>query len=110
MQVEKYQLENGTVPFDEWVNGLAPVFRARVYANLVKIELGNFCNVKPIEGKDAEDLFEQRMFFGPGFRTYFGKDNGTLVVLLCGGDKKTQKKDIAKAKQLWKEYKSRKGG
>ena len=73
MQVKKYQLENGVIPFDEWVDGLAPVFRARIYANLVKIELGNFGNVKSIEGKDAEDLFEQRMFFGPGFRTYFGK-------------------------------------
>ena len=73
MQVKKYQLENGVIPFDERVNGLVPVFRARIYANLVKIELDNFGNVKSIEGKDAEDLFEQ-------------------------------------AKQLWKEYKTRKGG
>ena len=49
VRVKKYQLENGVIPFDEWVNGLAPVFRARVYANLVKIELGNFGNVKPVE-------------------------------------------------------------
>ena len=82
MQVEKYQLEKWGA-FDEWGNGFAPVFRAGVCANLVKIELGNFCNVKPIEGKDVEDLFEQRIFFGPGFRTYFGKDDGTFVVLLC---------------------------
>ncbi|MCQ2368589.1 MAG: type II toxin-antitoxin system RelE/ParE family toxin, partial [Kiritimatiellae bacterium] len=50
-----------------------------------------------------------RMFFGPGYRAYFGKDGDKLILLLCGGDKKTQKRDIKEAKMLWNEYQKRKG-
>jgi len=108
-ETKKYQRENGSVPFDEWLSALSPVFRARVYAYLSRIEVGNWGNVKPIEGTDSKELYELRMFFGPGYRAYFGKDGARLVLLLCGGDKKSQKKDIRVAKSLWKEYKARKG-
>jgi len=52
---------------------------------------------------------ELRLFFGPGYRVYMGLDGETLVILLCGGDKKTQRRDIAKAVAFWNDYKSRKG-
>ena len=103
-----YQQDYGNMPFDQWLSGLSPVFRARVYANLARVEAGNWGNVKSIEGMDSDGLYELRMFFGPGFRAYFGRDGAELILLLCGGDKKSQRRDIAKAKTLWKEYKSRK--
>ena len=106
---KKYARENGVVPFDDWISSLSPVFRARVYAYLTRVELGNWGNVKAIEGAGAKDLFELRMFFGPGYRAYFGKDGDKLILLLCGGDKKTQKRDIKEAKMLWNEYQKRKG-
>lgn len=109
LTLKKYCRESGTVPFDEWLSGVSPVFRARIYANLSRVEIGNFGNVKPIQGHDADMLFELRMFFGPGFRAYFGRDGNTLILLLCGGDKKTQRRDITTAKNLWAEYLKRKG-
>jgi putative addiction module killer protein len=68
------------------------------------MEQGNFSNSKGI----GERVFECRVDFGPGYRIYFGKDGDTLVILLGGGTKKRQQKDIVNAKILWKEYKRRK--
>lgn len=107
--LKKYQLESGKIPFDVWLAEVSPVFRARIHANLARVEVGNWGNVKSIQGADAKDLYELRMFFGPGFRAYFGKDGSQLVLLLCGGAKKSQRKDISEAKRLWKEYIARKG-
>ena len=63
-----------------------------------------FSNSKGI----GEGVFECRIDFGPGYRIYFGKDGDALVILLGGGTKKRQQKDIINAKLLWKEYKRRK--
>jgi putative addiction module killer protein len=52
-------------------------------------------------------LFEYRIDFGPGYRVYFGKDGETVVILLGGGTKKRQDRDIATAKERWKDYKER---
>lgn len=46
------------------------------------------------------------MFFGPGYRVYFGEDVDNIVVLLCGGDKDSQSRDIRNAKEYWKDYKN----
>lgn len=107
--LKKYRLASGKIPLDDWLADISPVFRARIHANLARIEVGNWGNVKPIQGADAKDLYELRMFFGPGFRVYFGKDGSQLVLLLNGGDKNSQRKDISEAKRLWKEYIARKG-
>jgi len=52
--------------------------------------------------------FNNKIDFGPGYRIYFGKDGNKLIILLCGGNKKTQMKDIEKAKKYWQDYKDRK--
>lgn len=104
--VQKYVSESGRIPFDEWVSTLSSIMRARVYANLARIEAGNFGNVKPLS--DADGLLELRMFFGPGYRAYLGRDGDTLVILLCGGDKGSQRRDINRAVSLWRDYKRRK--
>ncbi|PSJ18158.1 type II toxin-antitoxin system RelE/ParE family toxin [Nitrosomonas supralitoralis] len=54
----------------------------------------------------GEGIFKLRMFFGSGYRIYFGEDYGNIVILLCGGDKDSQKQDIKNAKEYWKDYKN----
>ncbi|MEC4815537.1 MAG: hypothetical protein SAK29_20015 [Scytonema sp. PMC 1069.18] len=70
---------------------------------LRRLEQGNYGDVAPI----GDGLSELRMFFGPGYRVYFGEDAENLVVILCGGDKSTQEQDIEEAKAYWREYLSR---
>ena len=65
-------------------------------------------NIECPQAPAGEGVFECRIDFGPGYRIYFGKDRDTLVILLGGGTKKRQQKDIVNAKILWKEYKRRK--
>ena len=68
------------------------------------MELGNFSNVKGV----GAGVFEYRIDFGPGYRVYFGKDGETLVILLAGGTKRGQDRDIARAHARWQDYKKRK--
>jgi putative addiction module killer protein len=77
---------------------------AKVTTALVRIEQGNFSTAKGI----GSGILECRIDFGPGYRIYFGRDGDALVILLGGGTKKRQQKDIETAKKLWKEYKRRK--
>jgi len=77
---------------------------ARIRLRLGRMEEGNLGDHHPI----TEGVMELRMKFGPGYRIYFGFDGPVIVVLLCGGDKKSQSADIRLAGQYWKDYK--KGG
>ena len=104
--LQKYILASGRVPFDEWIASLAAPMRARVYANLARIEAGNLGNVCALT--NADGVMELRLFFGPGYRVYLGRDGNTLIILLCGGDKKTQTRDISRAVAFWHEYNTRK--
>jgi putative addiction module killer protein len=65
--------------------------------------LGNFGDSKIIKGGDG--IWELRINFGPGYRVYFGKKGTTIIILLLGGNKGTQERDIIKAKKYWLEYK-----
>jgi len=67
------------------------------------LELGNFSNVKGV----GAGVFEYRIDFGPGYRIYFGKDGEILAILLGGGTKKAQDRDIAAAPARWQDYKKR---
>ena len=71
---------------------------------LVRIEQGNLSGAKGV----GAGVSEYRIDFGPGYRVYFGKDGDTLIILLGGGTKKRQQKDIEAAQDLWREYKHRK--
>lgn len=71
---------------------------------LQRLELGNLSNVKGV----GAGVFEYRIDFGPGYRVYFGKDGAAVVILLCGGTKKRQDRDIAMAHDCWIDYKKRK--
>ena len=103
-EIRRYAKAEGTCPADEWMDGLSVPFKMRVIKGVAKLEAGNFGNCKAIQG--ATGLFELRLDFGPGYRLYFGRDGQTLVILLCGGDKSSQRRDIERAKGYWKDYNS----
>ncbi|MGH1370344.1 MAG: type II toxin-antitoxin system RelE/ParE family toxin [Maritimibacter sp.] len=99
-----YVTEEGKVPFEDWFNKLDTAAALKVRTALARIETGNLGDVKPV----GQGVSERRITFGPGYRVYFGQDGDKLVILLCGGTKKRQSKDIEKAKASWDDYKSRK--
>lgn len=105
-QLEPFKTDNGKEPFTEWMLSLNAVTRNRVLARLLRVQTGNFGDYKFLE----EGIFELRLCFGSGYRVYFGKveEVGTIIILFCGGDKGTQKRDIEKAKRYWKQYNERK--
>jgi putative addiction module killer protein len=70
------------------------------------MEQGNFSNVKSV----GEGVLEYRIDFGPGYRVYFGRDGDTIVILLTGGTKKRQQRDIEAAHGYWQDYKKAKRG
>lgn len=83
--------------------------RGAVRIRINRLRLGNFGDCKTIKGSTG--LYEIRIHLGSGYRLYFGKVKDALVIILCGGDKGTQVRDIQKAKKYWQLYKdSIKGG
>lgn len=103
IEVREYLDKEGRSPFARWFDQLNAAAAAKVASALVRMEQGNLSNVKGV----GSGLFEYRIDFGPGYRVYFGKDGEDLVVLLGGGTKKRQQKDIGTAKRLWDDYKRR---
>ncbi len=101
-----YETEDGVCPFSDWFDGLDAQAAAKVTTALLRMETGNPGDVKSV----GDGVSERRITFGPGYRVYFGQDGADIVILLCGGTKKRQSKDIATAKTLWAEYKRRKKG
>jgi putative addiction module killer protein len=101
--VRQYVDLQGASPFERWLNRLDDVAAARVLTTVTRIGQGNFSSVKGVGG----GVFESRIDFGPGLRVYFGKDGATLVILLGGGTKKHQARDIADAHRFWQNYKQR---
>jgi putative addiction module killer protein len=86
-----------TVVFAEWMDGLRDIrARAKIVARIDRMALGNAGDVEPV----GEGVSELRIHYGPGYRVYFTRRGLTLVVLLCGGDKSTQARDIRAAKLL----------
>ena len=106
LEIRYYVAADGRQPFAEWFAGLEPVTRAKVAHAVARMEQGNLSNVKPVGG----GVLEYRIDFGPGYRVYFGRDGETLVILLTGGSKKRQQRDIEEAHVCWQDYKRRKSG
>ena len=95
-----FQNEKGKEPFTLWVGSLSYQDRARVFTRLDRVETGNLGDCKSV----GKGVFELRLAFGSGYRIYFAEIEKTIVLLLCGGDKSSQKKDIVKAKMYWKQH------
>ncbi|WP_267354223.1 MULTISPECIES: type II toxin-antitoxin system RelE/ParE family toxin [unclassified Methylobacterium] len=87
-----------TAFFDQWIEGLRDrVGRARILRRIVRFQEGNPGTVAPVGG----GVSEMKIDSGPGYRIYFvQRDDGTIVILLCGGDKGSQSRDIARAREL----------
>ena len=104
IEIREYVNTEGRSPYGKWFDGLNAQAAAKVATALVRMEQGNLSNAKGI----GAGVSEYRIDFGPGYRIYFGKDGDMLIILLGGGTKKRQQKDIEIAKTLWREYKQRK--
>ena len=101
IEVLEYLTENKKNPFRNWLEGLRDrQARAKIRVRLNRIRLGNFGDIKSV----GNGVSELRITYGPGYRVYFGRKGNTVVILLIGGSKKTQSKDIALAKKYWNDY------
>jgi putative addiction module killer protein len=104
IEVLEYLSERGNSPFRTWFDRLNAEAAAKVATGLVRIEQGKLSNAKGV----GAGVFEYRIDFGPGYRVYLGRDGSKLVILLGGGTKKRQQRDIDLAKTRWQDYKRRK--
>lgn len=102
-QLVAYRDDDGREPFQVWFVGLDRHAAAKVTVVLARMAAGNLSEVKPV----GAGVLERRIDWGPGYRVYFGRDGDRLVVLLCGGTKKHQQRDITAAQARWADYKAR---
>jgi putative addiction module killer protein len=103
-ELQIYVTEEGREPFSEWLTSLRDYkARAKIRVRLDRVRLGNFGDCHGV----GDGVQELRIDYGPGYRVYFGQEGSTIVLLLCGGDKSTQTKDIETAKQYWITYRRR---
>jgi putative addiction module killer protein len=101
IEILEYLTESGQNPFRKWLEGLRDrQARAKIRVRLNRIRLGNFGDCKSVGG----GVNELRIPYGPGYRVYFGRKGNEVVILLYGGHKKTQSKDIALAQEYWEDY------
>ena len=102
--VRNYVTPDGREPYEEWVNSYRNrKTRAIIRERINRLHLGNFGDYKRL----TADLYELRIHYGPGYRVYFGMVDRVIVILLCGGSKKTQRRDIQRAKEYWEELRRR---
>ena len=101
IKVVHYVANDGTDYFGEWFQEQDSETRARIQTRIDRVEFGNFGDHKGV----GRGVFEFRIDHGPGYRVYYGRDGGALVVLLGGGTKKRQARNIDEAQKIWKAYK-----
>ena len=102
--VIEYLDEHGNSPFAHWFAGINTPAAVKVTTALYRLEQGIFSNTKSV----GKGVFEYKIDFGPGYRIYFGEDGNELILLLTGGSKKSQSRDIKQAHQYWADFKRRK--
>ena len=104
--IDYYRTADGRAPYREWYNSLNDIkAKAAIAERLTRVERGLFGDYRTL----GDGVSELKVDFGPGYRVYFGQEGRTLVWLLCGGRKNTQKKDIKTAKVYWQDYLRRHG-
>lgn len=102
-QIRLLETDEGNVPFEQWYFSLKDKkTKVRIRRRLDRLELGNLGDTESV----GEGIYELRLHFGAGYRVYFTKVENTIIVLLGGGEKSTQQKDINKTKKLWRKYKN----
>jgi len=103
LQLVSYRDQAGREPFQIWFDGLDPHAAYKVTVALARVAQGNVSEVKSV----GAGVFERRIDWGPGYRVYFGREGERVVILLCGGTKKRQRRDISAAHARWADYKAR---
>ncbi len=99
--IYEYVTEQGKTPYSDWLNNIKDKkAKAIVMARVDRMELGNLGDTKPV----GDGVFELRIHYGPAYRVYYAQGGNRVYLLLCGGDKSTQKMDIKKAKQYWSDH------
>jgi putative addiction module killer protein len=104
IDIKIYETSEGSSPFDEWFMGLDTQAALKIRTAIARMEIGNKGDTKTV----GNGVLERRINYGPGYRIYFAMDGATLIILLYGGTKKRQDKDIETAKKYWADYKIRK--
>jgi putative addiction module killer protein len=100
-EIEFYAMANGEQPCQDWLDCLSDSrAKARINLRLDRLCDGNFGDYKSV----GQGVLELRMPFGPGYRVYFGIIGERVILLLLGGDKSTQARDIPRAQQFWRDY------
>ena len=103
-RIEYYKTRNGHEPFRDWLSQLDVRTRYKIRAYVDRIAIGTSKkNIRAL----GDGIFEVKINYGPGYRVYFGEIKNVLIVLLIGGDKSTQFRDIWQAKNLWRDYVSK---
>ena len=104
-EIRHYRTKNGTIPFQIWFGNLEDIrAKTKIGMRLERAEAGNFGDCNSV----GDGVHEMKINFGPGYRIYFGQEGMEVIILLCGGDKSTQQKDILTAKGYWADYHRRK--
>ena len=104
IEVFRYRTEDGKVPMTEWLRSMRDKqAQAKLQVRLRRLEAGMFGDCEAV----GEGVFELREHLGAGYRVYFGRRGQQVVILLCGGSKKSQAKDIRMAKEYWEDWKRR---
>jgi putative addiction module killer protein len=103
LELRYFLAADGHSPFRDWFQSLDPLARAKVAVAVARLEQGNLSNAKSV----GEGVLEYRIKFGPGYRVYFGRDGAVLVILLTGGTKQRQRRDVDAAHEMWRSYKRR---
>jgi putative addiction module killer protein len=106
LELVEYLDTDGHSPFSIWFNELDAQSAARITVALNRMEQGNLSNAKGV----GAGVLEYRIDTGPGYRIYFSRDGARLIILLGGGTKRRQEKDIEAAQACWADYKKRKRG
>jgi putative addiction module killer protein len=103
VEIREYVGELGRSPFADWFEGLNSPASEKVAVAVYRIASGNLSNVKSV----GSGVLECRINFGPGYRVYFGRDGNGLIILLGGGSKHGQDRDIRRAIDCWSDFKKR---
>lgn len=106
LSVVEYVGLDGRAPFGAWLQSLGGIEAAKVVVAVDRLAVGNFSNVKSV----GAGVFEVRIHYGPGYRVYFGRDGERIIVLLGGGTKQRQQRDIDAARNAWRDYRNRRSG
>ncbi len=100
-KVEMYQSSRGNVPFEDWLMRLPESTQVRIFKYIKRVAAGGSKkNIKYL----GDSIFEIKMNYASGYRVYFSELGNVIILLLLGGDKSTQKRDIITAKKYWRLY------